>query len=398
MNNPSPLPSFFGSRKVTIGLYVAAAFFYWLSLYWYVPTLPTYVQSKSDNLALVGTVLSMYGLWQALVRLPLGIAADWLGRRKPFIIGGLLLAGLGAWLMGIADGATGLLVGRSITGLAAAAWVPLLVAFSGLFPVEEAVRATAMLTFVNSSGRVLATGSTGALNNWGGYSLPFFLAVGAAGLGIVALLPARENPRPRKRPSLAGITRLALRRDVLLPALLAALSQYANWATTFGFNPILARQFGGTDITQSMLVTMHIGVVIVGNLGATALVNRLGARRLVTIGFVLMALGVAMGGVAGGLWLLFAAQFAIGIAQGISYPVLMGLSIRYVDDAERNTAMGLHQSVYATGMFAGPWLSGILAAAIGIQPMFLLTAAGTLLLGLIGSARLEGRSVNNLPA
>jgi hypothetical protein len=54
--------TFLGSRKVTIGLYVAAAFFYWLSLYWYVPTLPTYVQSKSDNLAMVGTVLSMYGL------------------------------------------------------------------------------------------------------------------------------------------------------------------------------------------------------------------------------------------------------------------------------------------------------------------------------------------------
>ncbi|GAB4440797.1 MAG: MFS transporter [Anaerolineae bacterium] len=391
MSNPSPLPSFFGSRKVTIGLYVAAAFFYWLSLYWYVPTLPTYVQSKSDNLAMVGTVLSMYGLWQALVRLPLGIAADWLGRRKPFILGGLLLAGLGAWLMGIADGATGLLVGRSITGLAAAAWVPLLVAFSGLFPLEEAVRATSMLTFVNSSGRILATGSTGVLNNWGGYSLPFFLAAGAALLGFLVLLPAREIPRARKRPSVRGITRLVLRQDVLLPALLAALSQYANWGTTFGFNPILARQFGGSDITQSMLVTMHIGVVIVGNLGATALVNRLGARRLVTAGFVLMALGVALGGVANGLWLLFAAQFAIGIAQGISYPVLMGLSIRYVDDSERNTAMGLHQSVYAIGMFAGPWLSGVLAEAIGIQPMFLLTAAGTLLLGLVGSLRLAGR-------
>jgi MFS family permease len=40
----------------------------------------------TDNLALVGVVLAMYGLWQAIIRLPLGIAADWFGRCKPFIV------------------------------------------------------------------------------------------------------------------------------------------------------------------------------------------------------------------------------------------------------------------------------------------------------------------------
>lgn len=42
----------------------------------------------------------MYGLWQALIRIPLGIAADWLGRRKPFLIVGLALAALAAFLAG----------------------------------------------------------------------------------------------------------------------------------------------------------------------------------------------------------------------------------------------------------------------------------------------------------
>lgn len=149
-------------------LLAAVAFLYWISLYIYISTLPTYVQSKTDNLAIVGIVLSMYGLWQAIVRLPIGIAADWLGRRKPFILAGLLLAGLGAWLMGTANDTGGLLVGRAITGLAAGAWVPLVVAFSSLFPAREAVRATAILTVVNSVGRVSATSITGSLNEWAG--------------------------------------------------------------------------------------------------------------------------------------------------------------------------------------------------------------------------------------
>jgi MFS family permease len=45
--------------------------------------------------------------------------------------------------------------------------------------------------------------------------------------------------------------------------------------------------------------------------------------------------------------------------------------------------MGLHQAVYAIGMFAGPWLSGILADAMGIRLMFGFTAVASLALGLV---------------
>ena len=371
-----------GSRRLMIKLYAIAVFLYWMALYLYMPTLPTYVQSKSDNLALVGVVLSMYGLWQAVTRLPLGIAADWLGWRKPFIVVGFALAGLGAWTMGEADSVNGLIVGRAITGLAASTWVPLVAVFSSLFPPHEAVRASAVLTSVGAVGRVLATGVTGWLNELGGYSLAFFLAAGAAALAIVIVLPTREERRPPQRPSVTGIASLITRPDVLLPALLAALSQYANWATTFGFMPILARQMGATDVTQSALMSMHTGVVILGNLLTTAMVSRVGARRLVYLGFVLLSTGIGGAALAPSLPLLFVSQFCIGLAQGIGYPVLMGMSIRYVADAERTTAMGLHQAVYAIGMFGGPWLSGRLADAMGIRPMFGVTAFVCLALAL----------------
>ena len=373
------------SRRLMIALVGIAVFLYWIALYVYVLTLPTYVQSKSDNLALVGVVLSQYGLWQALVRLPLGIAADWLGWRKPFIVAGFVLVALGALTMGLAGGVNGLLVGRAITGLAAGTWVPLVVLFSSLFPPREAVRASALLTVIGSVGRVLATAITGSLNELGGYPLAFFLAAGAGALAVLILLPARETRRSPQRPSVGSIGQLVTRRDVLLPAALAAVSQYANWASTFGFMPILARQLGGTDMTQSVLVSMHIGVVILGNLAATAIVGRIGARRLVVLGFVFMSLGLGGAALVSSLPLLFAAQFCMGLAQGIGYPVLMGMSIEHVADAERTTAMGLHQAVYAIGMFTGPWLSGIFSEAMGIQPMFGVTAVACLVVGLAGT-------------
>jgi MFS family permease len=66
----------------------------------------------------------------------------------------------------------------------------------------------------------------------------------------------------------------------------------------------------------------------------------------------------------------------------------MGSSIRYVADPERNTAMGLHQAVYAIGTFAGPWLSGLLADSIGLRSMFGVTALACLVLSLFITSRL----------
>ncbi|MCX7669539.1 MAG: MFS transporter [Anaerolineae bacterium] len=376
-------------RRTKLALFLAIVFFYWMSLYLYVPTLPTYAQTKTANLALVGTILAQYGLWQAIVRLPIGIASDWIGRRKPFILIGMVFAGAGAYVMGTAGDATGLLIGRAITGLAAGTWVPLVVAFSSLFPPAEAVRASALLTFVGSVGRVLATSTTGPLNNMGGYGLPFLIAAGVAAVALLITVAVPEKRLAPKPPSLDRLGRLATRRDVLLPSLLSAVSQYVVWGVSFGFLPILAKQLGADPVTLSLFTTINLLCYIGGNLTATTAVKRFGAPRMAYFSFTLMALGTAGAALAPSLPALMLAQIGLGIATGVGYPVLMGMSIVYVAEHERATAMGLHQAVYAIGMFAGPWLSGIVAQLTGIRLMFGATALAALLLGWLGTHQLR---------
>jgi MFS family permease len=383
-----------GARAAALRLAVVV-FLYWAALYFYVPTLPNYVQTKTQSLVLVGTVLSMYGLWQMVIRLPLGIAVDWAGRRKPFILVGLALVGLGAWVMGTADAAQGVLIGRAVTGLAAAAWVPLVVAFSRLFPPAEAVRASALLTVVSSSGRIVATLSNGPLNNVGGYSLAFTVATGVAAVALVIAATTHEAPLPSRRPSVAGVGKLISRRDVLLPSLLSAVAQYANWASTFGFLPILAKNLNASDVMVSTLVSLNIFLGLLGNLTATTLVRRMGARRLCYLSFLLLSAGLGGSAIASDIPMLIASQAAIGLGMGVAYPVLMGMSIRNVVETERTTAMGLHQSVYAAGMFLGPWLSGVMAAGVlglgvadpgmAVRITFGITAFACLALGTLGT-------------
>jgi MFS family permease len=379
------------SRRSLFVLYIAAVCFYWAALYLYVPTLSVYVESKADNLAAVGVVLSMYGLWQAVIRLPLGIAADWVGRRKPFMVVGFGLAGLGALVMGTANGVLGLTIGRALTGFAAGSWVLLVVAFSSLFPPEDAVRAAAILSAINAVARIVATGVTGSLNSLGGYPLAFYTAAVMAALAMVAMLLVREPHRDLNPTTLRQIGALITRRDVLLPSLLGVVAQYAIWASTFGFSTNLAKNLGASDVILSAMISMNIGLVFVGNLAMSTFAKRFGSRLMVAASFVFVALGLGAQALARGIPMVFAGEILMGLASGIGYPVMMGLSIRYVGESQRATAMGLFQSVYAVGMFGGPWLSGILADVMGIQPMFGLTAAVCLVLGLIGTRLLAAR-------
>lgn len=377
------------NRKTTAAAIGAAAMLYWAGLYFYVPTLPVYVQGKVSSLVVTGTILSMYGLWQAVSRLLVGMGADWLGRRKPLLVLSLSLVLVGAWLLSRMESALGLGVARALTGLGAGAWVLLVVMFSASFEPAQVIRATGILTLVTTFSRMVATSMNGWLNQLGGYPLAFQVAMAAVGLAILLTLLVKEKPLPVQSPSFKKLFSLVLRRDVLLPALLNTLLQYCVWSGIFSFAPILARRLGAGDLLLSALTSLYLLAMVLGNLIVSFIGSRLAATTILRAGFTLLVSGLGLAALAPAVTVLVISQLICGLAEGILYPTALGASIRYVSEEERASAMGLHQSIYALGMFGGPWLSGILASLIGIQPMFALTAALALGLALLGVRALK---------
>ncbi len=145
-------------------------------LHIYVPTLPIYIKLKTAHLATVGMVLSMYGLWQAFARIPMGVSGLLMGRGKPLIVSGIFMGVAGAIIISMGNSIFVLAVGKASTGLSASTWVLLVAVFSTFFDEDKAILASSMLTFSASFGRMLATASTGLLNRGGGVQsslLPF---------------------------------------------------------------------------------------------------------------------------------------------------------------------------------------------------------------------------------
>jgi len=355
-------------------LFLAVTFLFWMALYLYVPTLPLYLKARAENLSTVGLVLSMYGLWMAFARLPMGIVSDALGRSKLLIALGLSCTVLGAVIMGTGKSIPVLAVGRSFTGLSAATWVLLIAVFSTFFDADKAVFSTSMLSFAANFGRLLATASTGFLNRAGGYSLAFYLAGMLGVVAIVMVLFVREVRLPPMQVSLRSVGELFLRRDVMLPAVFSLLVHYADWSVTFGFLPVLAQEMGMGDVFKSMLISLNIAGIVVANLLNTLLVRKIGHGTLLSTGALLMFAGIVVIAYSPVRAFLFVGTVSMGFAFGMVYPILMGLSIQQVDRSQRSTAMGIHQSVYATGMFVGPWIAGNIADRFGIQPSFYITA------------------------
>jgi MFS family permease len=364
-------------------LLLGTTFLFWVALYLYVPTLPTYVKTKTLNLATVGMVLSMYGLWQALARLPMGIAAGALGRGKPLIILGLLFCSAGAFIMGRGNSILVLAIGRAFTGLSASTWVLLIVVFSTFFEEEKAIFSSALLTFAASFGRLLSTSSNGFLNRAGGYPLAFHLAGVFSLLAIVLVLFVQEKDQSPMDLSLKAVAKLVVRKDVILPTCVSIMVHYGDWGVTFGFLPILAHQMGMGDVAKSMLIGTNIMGITAATLLNTLVLKRGGHIRILLSGALLFFFGIMLIAFSPSRGYLFAGTGCMGFAFGIVYPILVGMSIQKVERSQRTTAMGIHQAFYAIGMFTGPWLTGIIADYLDIRPTFFLTAGFYLILVLL---------------
>jgi predicted MFS family arabinose efflux permease len=384
-------------KRLSIPIFFAAAVLYFVSLYLYVPILPAFVAERTSNLTAVGVVLSMYGLWTAILRMPFGIVADVTGRNRPFLVGGTMMAGVGALVMAFGRSPGTLALGRALTGVAAATWVPMMVVFASLFPARRTIFATSLLSLASSIGQMMGTSLTGLMETLGGFGLAFYAAGGIAAAASLIFLFVRIPPRdegPRDRVTAGSILALFKRRDVLFPSITNAIGQLGVWALTFGFMPLLARRMGASAVATGLIMTLNIAANTAANLFATFIANRRAGRALLYASFAAFAGGATLAALCHSVALLFASTVVMGLANGLFFPILVGLSIQRVGLSHRSSAMGIHQAIYAIGMFTGPWIGGMVADAFGIQAMFAIVAAFILVAAYVfitlGRGRAEG--------
>jgi len=371
-------------RRRSVRFFCLGIALFWAALYIYVPILSVYARSLGASLSLVGLIVASYGVIQLLLRIPLGVASDRLGRRRPFVLVGFLTVALSCLGLALAPTPELLILFRALAGLAACTWVTSSVLFASYFPPQQAVRATSLVNFFSSGGRVLATTGGGMLAQRFGWVSTFWAGAALALLGLAAMAQAREEVDPAALPlTWRDVVRIGRVPLLVVTSLLATLAQYSSFATTYGFIPVYADGLGASRAELGWLTAaVQIPYTLVA-LAAGHLSERIGERRAVVGASLIMALTTLTTPLISSLSLLALARVGYGIGQGVVYPTLMGLSIKAVPQAERASAMGIFQAVYALGMFGGPAISGLIADHLGLGAMFLVTGGVSLGMALL---------------
>ncbi|XID95011.1 MFS transporter [Paenibacillaceae bacterium WGS1546] len=378
-------------------IFAAATILYWTTLYIYVPILSPYLQDRGLSMGWIGFILGSYGITQALIRLPLGMYSDVMSQRKPFLIAGML-AGLISCALFLLPGAWGgPLAGRLMAGVCASAWVPFTVLYASYYPADRTHQAMGTLSFLTVFGQLAGMGASGWLVSLGGWNAAFVAGIAVAGVGVLAAMFVHE-PRPASQAAVPArfdrsIPARVLRSRMLWKvSTLSVLAHGILFITMFGFTPLQAVELGASDAELTgIVVAFMVPHALVSIWSGRYLAPRLGTRYVVVAGFLLAAVFTAAIPYSATLgWLAFT-QSLNGIAQALYFPLLLSLAIRGFAPAERATAMGLYQSVYAFGMFLGPYIAGGLNNLGGLKAGFLFGSA----LGIIAAVLSWSRDLDD---
>ncbi|MET4578161.1 MFS family permease [Ottowia thiooxydans] len=339
-----------------------------------------------DDPALVGLAMGVYGLTQALMQVPLGLASDHFGRKRIIVLG-LIVFALGSLLAASAGSVQMLAVGRGLQGAGAisAAVTALLADLT-----RDEVRTKGMALVGASIGLTFAISlmAAPALAAWFGLSGLFILTAVLAVLGIVVILgwtppePAKHADQPRGRLKDVWMHPDLWRLD--LGVFVLHTVQMAMWVVV----PGLLVQAG---LDKALHWHVYLPAVLASFLllGGLFSLERRGYLRAVLRGAIalLFAVQVAfwlLSGQMPGLWALGIVLFFFFVAFNILEASQPSLISRLAPGHARGAALGVYNTLQSLGLFAGGALGGLLLKSGSANTVFAATTGLALLWLLVG--------------
>ncbi|MGG4773036.1 MFS transporter [Paenalcaligenes sp. Me52] len=324
----------------------------------------------------VGMALGAYGLTQAIMQIPLGMASDRFGRR-PVIVAGMLLFIVGGIVCALSDSVDGIIVGRVLQGLGAVsaaitAWV------ADATRPEVRTRAMAMVgASIGLSFALSLVLSPVLVGQFGLSGLFWAISI----LGFICMLlaafvvPAAEQVIP--------VLQSAKASDVLSDRNLLRLNYgvfvlHAILMMMFMVVPGLLEQTGG--LQTATLWKVYLPVILVSFLFMVPVVFYTETRKchqaiLMKMVLLLALVLLVMPVVIHNFWGLMALLVLFFVAFNVLEALQPSLVSRQAPAEYKGLALGFYNMSQSLGVFGGGVMGGILAAQQGPQIVLWLGAA-----------------------
>ncbi|MFP5307487.1 MAG: MFS transporter [Gammaproteobacteria bacterium] len=321
----------------------------------------------------IGLAIGVYGLTQAILQVPMGMASDRFGR-KPVIVTGMLIFAAGSWLAGSTQEIGWIIAGRALQGAGA---------------VSSAVAAL-LADVTRESVRTLAMAVLGA-----GMGLAFVLAlvlgpvvsgvIGVDGIflmtGVLALLSLPVLllgvPTPEIASGNVGGIRAVLADGQLVRLDAGIFLLHATMTALFVAAPLALVDTLGLPSTEHWKV--YLPVLILSLIPVFPLIRRAESRGIkpaflgaIVVLAVALLTAAELHGYAYGL-LVALALFFVGF--NFLEGALPSLISRMAPAAQKGAALGVYSSAQFLGAFAGGSLGGLALQHWGVGGAFAVAAA-----------------------
>ena len=358
-----------------------------------IPVLPDLSRRLGASPTMIGLLFASFGVTLLSVSIPAGALSDRTSRKAP-IVGGLITLAAATLLFAFATSLPWLFAARLVQGAAdAVTWVVGFALIADLYGPEERGRVAGIVMSGTSFAVMIGPSLGGWLYEVGGIRLPFTfvtLLAAIAALGFIWFKP------PAMRADREPVPVAAVVRTPAVASCAAAVVILA--ATLSMIEPVLALHLNA----QLGVGPARIGYIFGAAAVATAILNpiyggladRMGARRLTTIGLVLAACALPILSLAWSypsavaLYLLQASMASLAITPSLAY---MGEAVAESGLGSFGVGYGLYNMAWGVGLLGGPALGGFLFERLGFTRLTLLWSpvviSATLLLASAGRRR-----------
>jgi MFS family permease len=347
-----------------------------------------------DDLVLVGIALGAYGLTQAILQIPFGMAADRFGRKRVILVG-LVLFALGSFVAAAAQDIWLTIAGRVIQGTGAISAAVMALA-ADLTREEHRTKTMAMIGA--SIGLVFALSLVVGPELYRTVGMGgIFALTGVLALGGIAVLYKVVPPEPVAHADQApdmGRAALAavLGNAELLRLNFGILALHMMQMAMFVVVPPLLVERGGLAVAGHWQVYLPVVLLsFVLMIPPLLAAERHGRSRRLFLGSIalLVAAQVGLTWWATGLVTIAAWLLGFFVAFNLLEAAIPSLVTRVAPLRAKGTALGVYNTTQAFGLFAGGALGGWAAKQFGATGVFLACAV----LGLVWAAVAAGMRI-----
>jgi MFS family permease len=356
-----------------------------LGLFMIYPVFAAYARGLTGaNPYLIGEALGIYGLTQGLLQIPFGLLSDRIGR-KTMIVFGLVLFALGSAVAAMSTSIGGVIVGRALQGAGAVGSV-ILALVADLTREEHRTKAMATVGISIGASFMVAIIAGPIVARFVGVAGIFWLMVALAAVGIAITQFVVPSPRRvrmhRDAETVPGMIGAVLRNGELLRLDFGIFALHAMLTASFLVVPGLLRGTLGLTVHDQWMVWLPLMIVSVAVMLPAIIVAEKHRRMkgvFVASVFALLVSQAMLYFGAGNLAVLLLGLTVFFSAFNIMEASLPSLITKAAPPDAKGTATGIYSSSQFLGIFVGGVVGGWAHLHGGIDGVFALTIAVSLL-------------------